>query len=484
MQSSLTVKGDALSVSLPDVWRLYDRQARFAYNTGSFFNMLIGGVGSGKSVALCCWILTRALLQPGETGALLGRTSVDLQTVLLPCLFERLQELQEHTGINWIKDYDKGNGVLTLANGFRLWFRPYNRIAKLRGITLSVVGCDECEWSEADPEEIWSVLTGRLRGRGRYPGIAFATSPNGLRGITKKFVDAQHLYCDAVARGDRAAQLLWGRYSVTSCTSFDNPFLPAHFFDSLRSMSKRRYEQEALGKILQPLNTCLSLEARHLIDWDWRQHPQLPRVYGVDWGTQDHHVALMFQVEASGRWVCCQELVCDGIPQMQFQAKLHAWIDGHGRQAPAMIAVDRAIPILNQGTQVRYRGTPVRWMESKAEQQVTRGIELMRDLMDPQDGNPKIVFARNSLSQVVTGLTAGIIPALRGFCYLLDANGMPTNKPKHDAINSHAVDAARYAVMGSANMAELHGGRRLNVPEVTFRPEEAGQVGNSGRQAP
>ena len=470
-----------VTVDLAKAWKPYRKQALFI-NSHAFFNLFLAGVGAGKTHALCAWVLTRAIRNPEATGALLGRTSVDLGTTLLPCLFDRLEDLREATGINWIRSYDKGNAKITLLNGSEILFRPFNRIQKLRGPSWTFAALDEVEFAEAPPEEIWTVVTGRLRGHGPCPGLACATSPNGLRGITKKFVDAQRQFLDAKAKGDLGGMRTWGMYHTVTATSFDNPHNPPHFFESLRSMSKRRYQQEVEGRVLRPLHTVLTLEPRHLIDWDWRSNPTLQRVYGVDWGTQDHHVALMAQVRHDGTWVVCDQLVCDGIPRGQFQNKLHAWIESHGRAAPALIGVDRAAPAENGILERHFRSSRVAWMESREEQKVTEGIEMTRDLMEPLDGEPKLLFAQ-SLPQVVTGLTAGIVPALRGYCYHLDDQGQPTTRPKKDNTTDHAVDALRYCVRASAEMAHLHGGRTLYMPQTpSSRPDQARTSGNSGRQ--
>ena len=459
-----------VALDLDVAWGLYDRQARFVGND-SLFSLFLGGVGSGKSYALTAWVLRRALANANGVGALLGRTSIDLQTVLLPTLFDQLQQAHDQCGVSLIKDYDKGNARLTLVNGCKLYFRPYNRIAKLRGLTLTFGAADEVEWSEADPDEVWSVLTGRMRGPGPLPGLAFATSPNGLRGTTKRFVDAQRAYAD----GDAAA----ARYYTVTSTSFCNPHLPDHFFDSLRSMSKRRYQQEVEGKVLRPLHSVWQLEPRHMVGWRWQDHPELQRVYGIDWGGQDHHVALMLQVRDNGQWVACDELVCDDMPRGQFHDRLLRWIDGHGAAEPALAAADRAAPVENQRLQARYRRTPVRWMKSKDEQQIAGGIELVRDMMDPLDGDPQLVIA-DTMQHTTTGVTAPLIPALRGYCYHLDKMGQPTRLPKKDNVNDHICDALRYIVSAGAHDPRLHGGDTLwasgRLATVDRGP------GHSGRQ--
>lgn len=471
---------DAIVLDLDAAWKPYDRQARFIFGT-SLFSLFLGGVGSGKSHALCCWVLARALRNPGQVGALLGRTQIDLATVLLPCLFERLEEMQEQSGVNWIVDYDKGNACIHLFGGSTIWFRPFNRISKLRGLTLTFAGVDEVEWSEAEPEEIWSVLSGRLRGQGPCPGLGFATSPNGLRGITKRFVDAQRHYMDAKASGDLGGMAAWGKYNVTAATSFDNPYLPPHFFDSLKSMSARRYRQEVEGKVLRPTHAVLSLESQHLIDWRWQAHTELPRAYGVDWGTQDHHVALLVQSLPDGRWIVADELVCDGLPRGQFQERLQGWIRGHGRTDPVAICADRAVPTENQELARAFRKTPIQWMESREEQQVTRGIEAIRDMMDPYEAEPLLLFA-SSLRQTFDGATAPIIPALRGYCYHLDTDGQPTSRPKKDNVHDHAIDALRYVVVGASRYPALSAGRSKVIPFRPDRPAAHYAPGHSGRQ--
>lgn len=453
---SARVKAD---LNLDESWHLYDRQVRFVRDR-HLFSLFLGGVGSGKSVALTAKAIYLALKNPGSPGALFGRTGRDLDTMLLPSLFDQLQACQDQCGASLIRDYDKGVAKLRLINGSCIYFRPYNRIAKVRSLTITWGLFDEVEWSEADSEEVWSVATGRLRGPGPVPCLGFATSPNGLRGITKKFVDAQRNYLDAKNRGDLAGMAMWGKYCVVTATSFANPYVPDHFFDSLRAMGKRRYEQEVQGKVLRPLNAVLDLQARQIISWDWREHLDLPRVYAVDWGTQDHHYACMIQVPPGGRWVVCDELVCDGIPRGQFEGKLYEWIDKHGKNAPAAFGVDRACPSENNHLAMRYRHSRVAWMESMDEKRVETGLEMLRDAFDPLEGEPLILFS-NRLALTFTGATAPIIPALRGYVYIVDHDGIPTRRPRKDNIHDHAVDALRYAWHGTADRQDLHGGRTL-----------------------
>jgi len=145
-QSGRGRRGETVTteLDLSTAWGLYDRQVRFV-TSSALFSLFLGGVGSGKSHALTAWIIRRALANPNGVGALLGRTSIDLQTVLLPSLFDRLAECQQNCGVSLVANYDKGNAKLRFVNGCVVYFRPFNRIAKVRGLTLTFAGADEVE---------------------------------------------------------------------------------------------------------------------------------------------------------------------------------------------------------------------------------------------------------------------------------------------------------------------------------------------------
>ena len=451
-----------LSVDFAEVFGLYDKQAEFVFSDALFCTFL-AGVGAGKSHAAMLKAVLRMLRNPGVNGAVLGRTGVDLATVLLPHLFDHLQKLQDATGVNWIRDYNKGAGRLELINGGACWFRPYNRIAKIRGIELGWGIADETEWSEADPEEVWSVLTGRLRAKCPWPGLDFVTSPNGLRGITKKFADQQTAYLAAAARGDAEAMRTARQYYVARATSFDNPYLPAYYFDSLKSMSARRYKQEVLGIVLRALSTVFEVKAEHVIDWNWRDHPHLLKVLAVDWGSgsEGHHYAALAQVDNAGRWVWCDETTLDGAPRGHWRRHLEQWIKQHGT-TPVLAGCDRAIPTENNWLRDTFPEMRVAAMESLKEQKIENGTELIRDMLDPYEAEPRMLFARSLEKQAPSGgETGGLLFSMRELRYKLDADGQPTRKVHKDNLTDHATDALRYAVVASRSDPALHGGKSL-----------------------
>jgi len=449
-----------VALDLDKAWGLYDRQARFANNNAPL-SAFIAGVGAGKTHALICWTLIRAIKNEGCVGALFGRTMRDHERVLLRSLFNRLAEIKDACGQTLLADYSKGESKITLVNGSEIWALPFGQVDRLRGITLSFAGVDEVEFCQgANPEDVHTVLTGRMRGHGPTPGIAYCTSPNGYRGVVRLFVDAQRNYLECKKKGDTEGMAKWARFYTVTATSFNNPYNPDSYFQALKSMSAKRYQQEVLGHVLAPQNTVFSLQNEHFVPWRWQEHPNLPRVYGVDWGNgASANVGVMIQVTPSGLWVVADELVCDDAPRGKFMDLLTKWVKSHGAADPDYFGVDRAIPTEN-GMLVRaFRNSRVRWLESKEEQSVNRGVEMMRDMLEPQEGPPRLVFS-TSLTQTHTGLSAPIVPAMRGLAYLLDADGNPTPRIRYNTPFSHATDALRYAQQAGAYDPQLHGGRR------------------------
>ena len=358
-----------------------------------------------------------------------------------------VQAIQDATGICIVKEFDRGNARIRFINGTMLYLRPANRVGKLRGMSLGFIGLDESDHGEWDHAEMWSVVTGCLRSKCPHPGIAFCTSPQGLKGTVKQFYDAQNSYKKALQTGDIDGIRQWSQYYTVTATSFENYHNPPHFYDSLKSMSKRRYDQEVLGKVLKPLNTVLDLQARHLIDWDWKTDGKnLPWILAVDWGGQDHHIALQIQIDRkNNRYVVADELVGDGMPRGKFQELLRLWITAKGLD-PIVAGVDRAAPVENQKLQAQLRHTQILWMHSRDQQKVANGISHCADLLDPLTVDPKLVFSK-SLAQVTTGPTAPILPAMRNYVYHLDNQGIPTGYPNKDNTNDHAIDAMRYGLM-------------------------------------
>lgn len=435
-----------VELDLVKAWKLYRKQAEFAFSP-SYQTLMLGGVGSGKSHALTAWVVSRALTNPKTTTLLLGRTGNDLQAVLLPHLEDRFSEIQVQCGVHLVRSRDKFNGMITLLNGSKIAYRPYNLEDKIRGWSVANVAVDEVEFAQCSPDDLYTVLLGRLRQNCPMPGMAFATSPAGYVGMTRKFIDMQRNYRDAVQSGDAQGMEKFGRARIVTATSLDNPYLPELYLEGMKTMAKRRYEAEVLGKVLRPANSVWQLRPEHFIRHRWQDNTNLTSFLGVDWGTNGHHVALMMQILPTGQVVVCDELYLDDAPRGVFMAKLQEFIES--RPPFRLAGLDRALPEMNNDFRKVNPGIQAVWMEGRDEQSVIQGTEVMRDLLDPFEGEPRILFSDHLRQTSSGGDTDPLIPAIRQYRYVLDHDKQPTNKILKDNHSDHACDAFRYGVLAA-----------------------------------
>ena len=322
-----------MNLDLVETFGPYRKQVEFL-SSNARHRFFCAGRGAGKSWTLCLDVLLRGLANPGVPGALLGRTERDLSRNLLPFLREHLEKLRQATGVDYVQRYSKADQVLELRNGATIHWRGYERIDKLRGQNLAWCALDEVCWSETDEITVWETIAATVRLPCNVPGIAVASSPNGMRGITRLFADRQH-------------EKDPGWY-VTRCTSWDNPYLSRDVIESWRkAMSDRRYQQEVMAYALRPSSVVFAEfdTERHIIAHDHRQYPHAKWVFGVDWGVS-RAVAVAIQVLSDGRWIVVDERVERPRSSGHWRQTVKRFIDQY-TQRPYLIAADRAIPTEN-----------------------------------------------------------------------------------------------------------------------------------------
>ena len=453
----------------------YPKQAKWIAQTHCRNSLFLGGIGTGKTTALVRKALLCALRQPGTDGCLLARTGRDTMQTILPAFFEALELYKQHTGVQLLKNFVRSEMRAVLEGGSNLLFRPYGEsVDRLRGLNCSFMGVDEIEYARGDPRYIWDVISGRVRtGDPAKRQVFAATTPNGMRGLVAHFVEKQR----AGAPG----------YYVAHSTIFDNPYLndghpcpdcdgagcercgntgqASEYRDAVRASSSRRYwEQDGLGKVLQPVSGVFQeyAEDRHLIDWTF--DTDLPFAVGIDWGESVAAAVLVQFVDTfthdlePGTWVVCDELIVTQCSREQFRQALLAWLGQYG--APHWAAADRAVPSENRWLRAVLHKTPwVKVCESKKTMRVRYGVEAMRSMLDPSTGKPRLFFAR-SLDSTVGAQAYGIRSQMLNYRYKLNPFGELSDEPLKDG-REHIVDALRYLVVTSALHAPMHGGQAL-----------------------
>lgn len=237
----------------------------------------IGGVGSGKTAALCMEAIRFALWQPGSDMILTRRGIPDLRRTTEKELFEVMPaELEKRCKIKRLGGHVESirfpNGSLLQLVGMEDW-------QSHKSMNLAWIGIDEA--SEQTRENIEGILN-RLRqtkplkgapplrpGQRMVNQMAIASNPAGQDHLWEMFVNP------GTRRGDASLHL---------STPMDNPYLPPDYIDMLLQMPVpyiRRFVEcrfdAAAGRVYP--------------EWEWGSHvlPQAaPGTYGdVMWMAMD-----------------------------------------------------------------------------------------------------------------------------------------------------------------------------------------------------
>lgn len=447
-------------VDLSAIFQPYPQQARLLRTTSRYV-LFLGGIAAGKTQSGAMWALKKAWEEPGVDGLVLGRTFQNDAIKLLHARINHLLgEMNNQSGINFIRKWDKQNAQLTLLNGSSMTFRGFERnVDALRGPEYGWAWIDELSQvgQTVDPTYVMDVVDGRLRGvAGKNKQLLVTMTARGLEPVATRFQTAQR-------RRDPL-------YYVVKATSYDNPYTPRADLDAWRSgMSARRVKQEIWCILLRPQGAVWPEfdRATHCIAVDRREYRNWPHVCGIDWGATRGNVALEIRVHPESRqWVVVDELVPqqadfpDGqMNRSRFRKLLKAWWTEKSRGYPDYVVSDRAITTENNWLRavLRKYAPSCRFVTlvTREEQRRYNGVEMVRDALDPSEGRPRILFSEQ-LETRVLGETPGIIPSMTNLKWATDGAGRPMGYVRDTDPERDSTDALRYAWVGNRNIRELH----------------------------
>lgn len=263
----------------------HNAQIRF-HRSKKRFKAFVGGVGSGKTLALVNEMFKLASIWPGTHWVITAPTFPMLRDATMVAWREWIPDVA-------VKAEVRGEKKLVLWNNSELWFRSSNDPESLRGPNLNGFGMDE---GAKDKKKTWDIMIGRMRrvtkhpvtGK-RCPNVAMTTTtPKGFNWVYQVFVK----------NADPEI------HEVIYCSSLDNPHLPEDFLDSLkRSYSGAFYDQEVLGRFVAHEGVVYREFNRQThevsIDNYKDRYKNNPRFIGsIDWGYANPMVGLLAVVDA------------------------------------------------------------------------------------------------------------------------------------------------------------------------------------------
>ena len=199
---------------------------RAFHEAESYVKGFCGGVGSGKSMALCVEGLRNAYASPGSTGLIAGPTYSQLADTTLPSMYQLLEE----NGVRY-REHKQRNKITLTDCGSEIFFRSMDDPNRIRGLNLNWAGCDELTYCK---REAWDVLFARVRigeRRSRFAGF----TPNGRDWVWNLF-----------ASPERSPE-----YLLIAAKPFENTFMPSDYWTRMKTTySADFYRQEALGEFI------------------------------------------------------------------------------------------------------------------------------------------------------------------------------------------------------------------------------------------
>lgn len=415
------------------------------------------GLGAGKTHAYLWELAILAILNPGAAGIVIAPTFDLLEQEVLPRWAEITSALAE-AGYPISRKFGKTNKTDSLWCGGKIVFRSATKIDNLRGIQFGYGAIDESEIA-ANADYIWDVVSGRVRAPCAIPEIVLVSTPRGMRANVARFAANRQLIVDKVGR----CALLKNWFQVRA-TSEDNPHVDPGWLASCRATySKRRWQEEIEALILQPASQVWQefSEVKHRVQY----HYTASRPYNMAYDGGDNYPHILFvQTDNMGRDIVFAEICVDSLPISHLRDLILKQVAALGRH-PELIAPDRALKREIAWLREVFPRSYVKPMESRLEQSIAEGIQVVQDRLDPYDGNARLLFEdrlwRNPPRR-------GIVRCMQNYRYAQTRTGEVLPHAVKDNVHDHGADALRYLMVAmhsrhsqAFSIGRTHGGHGL-----------------------
>lgn len=402
MQSLQTNKITISYKPLPHQKRFHTSKAKF--------RAIIGGIGSGKTLAGIHESIRRALKHPGSVGMIVAPTYPMLRDTVLRTFFEEIGG-EESPLISQYRVQDK---EVHLVNGSIILFRSADKPKRLRGPNIDWFYIDEAAMTS---RRTWDILIGRIR-RGVVDKGWIATTPKGFDWVYEVFEKDP---------GESTEYF--------HAQSSDNKHLPSDYLRSLKERySGTFYEQEVQGLfrafegiVYKDFNPKLHVKPR---DWFKPVEEYKEVVVGVDWGYTNPTTFLIIGVTGDQDYHVLEEFYETRLQIGQITQKAKGYQE---RYQPTFWYCDPSEPSFID--EFNQSGIPA----EEGINEITPGINKVASFMQPKQGpgTPPRLFISESCENLINELQKYRFPEAR--------EGRP-NKDKPLKVDDHLCDGLRYAL--------------------------------------
>ena len=407
---------------------LYEPQPKqiLFHETKAYYKGYIGGVGSGKTIALCMDFFKYAVEYPGT-----------IQVITAPS-YRMLRDATLLTWNEWVpnealKRWDAKRNAWIFWNGSEVWFRSTDDPESLRGPNINRFGMDE---GGKDKHASWRILIGRIRRVTKYPdgreapnGGVVVGNPKGYNWLWQVFVKHKTAL-----------------HFLVRASSLENKHLGVDYLEGLKhEYSGVFYQQEVMGEFTAHEGIVYTSFARdrNVQEPDAFKARHKRFVGSIDWGFSNPMVGLIASLDGDDRVSLVDEIYQRRLKLEEFAVKLRemekAAAASLGVEYPFDITYwcdpsDTSIGAGSMMQAMREMGFDVR----KADNSILPGINAVQKRLEVQaDGLPRLV---------VTPACVETINEFEQYSY----DEYDPEKPFKDKpmkMNDHAMDALRYMVM-------------------------------------
>jgi hypothetical protein len=434
------------------------------------YRWMNGGIGSGKTVSGSVFCGQYGLEHPRQTAIIAGASLPAMKKTCIKVFLEELDALAEKNSIPGMYSYNKQDQSVTLFNGFVYYFLGMEQFEKARGITASLIWCDEINtWQ--NPTGAYNVLLGRLREPSRDGKVFFIVtcSPRGKRGpILRWATNCTHEVAPGVrvGVGDAANHLL-----ITMKTSENTSLDPAYLKELRASydpqMAKRELDAELVELGRGVFAQCFRQEKwpegniLHGFKFDKTKYELW---IGIDWGSEYPHCLFCAHDPNAGEddWTDCifDELCMDGLSEARMFAILHRKLKDLGLTRPHTFVPDKA----GKGEIIQLRksfpGCRIRTIrDDRMDESIRFGTWIVRGRLLNGADQRRLVFAEKLLTQPqnVSANGRGIIRGMIEADYPRDREGRVKQEIYLDESHLvHGLDVTRYLMVVLHPMNQSH----------------------------
>jgi PBSX family phage terminase large subunit len=240
-------------------------------NLNSKFGLFRAGIGTGKTFVGSWWAYQKLCSDPLSKGFIGANTYNQLRNATLSRFFETLDSV----GVPY--SYNQQRNIIDVA-GRKIYAYSLDNYEHIRGIEIGWGWIDEAAFAK---EAAFRVLIGRLRdSKAKRLELRLTTSAFGFNWLYDYF------------EGERKTP----EFKTVVATTFDNPYLPEGYAESLRDVyDEKVYQQEVLGEYVSIGTGSVYYvfnRSKHLFDLSV---PQNARIFaGIDFNVVPMSAAIGF----------------------------------------------------------------------------------------------------------------------------------------------------------------------------------------------